>query len=839
MNNRFLLRTLCCLLGLIIVITAFPFSPNTSLAKEDSSNERSFSLIPEVMENDEEILKGSVIRIDSDEDPLNVLRYLESWNSQKAVIFPVDVKYFDQEGTLKDKSNKLYSSNDQDYVFETRDNDIITKFASDSQNGILTTYLDYSIMIKPDSTIISEAELEDNRSVVYRDAYEDGVDFKVMPAFIGSKTDIVLNRKPSSNKFRLKVNMPGCELINNNNTVCFQNNGDIVCSFSEVYVKDSYDSFVFGSMNVIDNSTVEIEISDDFLESPNTSYPVTIDPVLYFVKNNAYESDNIITAQLASFYCMTGGTITKSSVMMFGQAGTSNLEHPIIRFPHLYYVLQNMNTVQGASLTLFRESVYNGSENTTITAKPITTNWAQTYYNASDYTALFYATSSDYNASSTLRAGASASGSNSFNITNLVNYWRQGNWKSGGGVFGISFEIDNYSSPASFHGALTAYANKMPRLSISHSYTATGQIQDGIYFIKTSSTFSGGVTNYCITRATVGNSVKAVTSIIGNVSVQNYPASNNGYISKIRDLNQLYQINYTSVGYTIKCIKTNQYLAFQNSSDLCYVDNDDTLEYTTRWSFVKVRNKYYIVSYFGHYLSVETPNSSCDVDVNLYTESDGILWSLTFYCFDLGHIYQAEDYTCGVASARMVLSYFGVNTSNLTDDYLWRYGLYLIYGEWYTHDMPVFPDDPSQIDPSVTYRPEYGVEEVAKTIIHYLDNTNYSNAYSMSMLYLSPCNKTIFTEAIENNIEYGFPTISLIKIKPSAIPPFLYSTGGHFVVVIGLYRDPDGNYNVVIADPHKNTNPSTGTVYAFVEVPMDTFYELATKKAKTLIRHSN
>ena len=569
MKNRFLLRTMCCLLGLFIVITTFPFSPNTSLAKEDSSDEQSFSQIPEVMENDDEILKGSVIRIDSEEDPLNVLRYLESWNSQKTIIFPVDVKYFDQEGLLKDKSNKLYLSNDQDYVFETRDNDIITKFASNSQNGILTAYLDYSIMIKPDSTIISEAELEDNRSVVYRDAYEDGVDFKVMPAFIGSKTDIVLNQKPSSNKFRLKVNMPECELIYDNNTVCFQNNGDTVCSFSEVYVKDSSDNFVFGSMNVIDNSTVEIVISEDFLESPSTSYPVTIDPVLYFVKNNAYGSDNIITAQLASFYCLTGGSITKSSVMMFGQTGTSNLEHPIIRFPHLYYVLQNMNTVQGASLTLFRESVYNGSENTIITAKPITSYWTQTYYNASDYTALFYATSSDSNALSTLRAGASASGSNTFNITNLVNYWRQGNWKSGGGVFGISFEIGNYSNPASFHGALTAYANKMPRLSISHSYTATGQIQDGIYFIKTSSAFSGGVTNYCITRATVGNSVKAVTSLIGDVSVQNYPVSNNGYISKIRDLNQLYQINYTSVGYTIKCMKTNQYLAFQNSSDLC------------------------------------------------------------------------------------------------------------------------------------------------------------------------------------------------------------------------------------------------------------------------------
>ena len=832
-------RIISLILIFALLITSSPFPAVTSKAHEPEIAEKcDLKQIPEVMENDEELLKGPVLRLDTDEDPLNVIRYLESWDSQKTIIFPVDVKYVDRNGIIKDKSNKLYASDRQGIAFETRDNDILTAFSVNSLNGIQSNYLDYSISICPDTEFSSEAEIDENGHVVYRDAFGEGIDFAATPTFSGNKTDIILNDIPASNCFRFKIETDGATLSEENGAVSVDCDGTVVCRFSEVYIKDSEGHITFGSLNVIDNNTIEIEVPQDFLEDNQTVFPVLVDPILYFVTNRAYSGDNINTAQLNSFGCMNGGTIVKSSLMAFAQSGTSNFVHPVVRFPYLYAVIQNMDNVQSASLILFRESKYNGTANTTITAKPITTYWYETYYNASQYSTIYYATSSNYNATSTLKAGASASGSNSFTITSLVNYWRQGNWVNGNGVYGISFSIGTYSYPATFHGGLTATSSKMPRLSISHSYTATGQIQNGIYFISPAVSLSGGGTNYCLTRTVSGNTVKATTTLMGDCATQNYPITNSGYISYMRDLNQLYKIEYTNVGYRIKCLKTGQYLAFQNGSDLCYVTNDDAINYTTRWSFVKVNGKYYIVSYFGHFLTVDSPLDACDVDVNLYYESDGILWSLKQYCLDVAHRGQLDYSTCGPTCDWMVLNYLNVDVSNVglrdpnnmdpNDPYYNNFGVFGEYLKEIGHQA------------SSNYG-SYGCEQVCAALNYYLPNnyTNWMNPYYSSSVTLAE-----YTACISHNLTNGYPVILQIQTNSNDNLPFTNIIPNHFIVVIGLFSDANGVNKAIIADPYPTSDPSfvdlthspaRNPAYAYMEINVSDLFTISTRLSHNMI----
>ena len=769
---------------------------------EEKTTMCSLQQIPEVMGDDESLLKKPIPRLDSEGDPLNIIRYLESWDLERTIIFPVDVKYVDSFGIVRDKSNKLYTSQRQGIAYETQDNDILSYFSDKVLNGVETTFGDYTITIWPESRFNSNVELLDDNSVIYKNTFEEGIDLKVSPTFNGNKTDIILNNKPESNSFKFNVIMPGCTLSFKDRAVSFIDGETEICSFTEIYIKDSVGNITFGDIKVVGDNTIEIEVPVDFLDSNNTIYPLVVDPVLYFVTNHVYDGDNINTAQLNSFFCGVGGNITKSSVMFFGQTGTASFEHPIMRFPNLYAVIQNMSNIEGAYLTLYRESTYTGVTNTTITAKPITMPWTERYYSASEYNTLFYATSTNFNASCTLKAGASASGLNFFTITNLVNYWRQGNWVNGNGVNGISFDIGNYAYPAAFHGGLTSTSSKMPQISISHSYTATGQIQDGIYFISPTSSFSGGDTDFCLTRTIVGNTTKATSSLMSDCCTQNYPLSDSNYISYMRDLNQLYKIEYTNVGYRIKCIKKGQYLAFLNSSTLCFVNYDDNINYTTRWSFVKVNNKYYIVSYFGHFLSVPTTSYSCDVGVNLYYNNDGVLWNLQLYCLDVELYYQQVSNTCGPACIRMVLSYFGIDVSNYTDNQLKSIGLGLLPGY------------------------QYGTGHIKLTI---RDFWTYQNLNYYLHISISPANLQTYTQQCFDCInDFGMPPVALLH-PVASVGAFTYTVDGHFVVICGTYYDKiNSNYRVVYLDPY--TNPALpGVGYnhnVYGDMPMSDFYNL-------------
>ena len=845
------IKALCLCLATIVVFNLIVFRGSlfTTEAenvdpKDTVTSKTDFKEIPEVMNDDESLKDNFVIRLDDETDSLDVIRYLDSFDTERYLLFPINVKYVNEEGIIRDKSNTLYESEDDRYLCVNLDNDIRTYFPKYAAEGIKLTYEDNEILFRPNVKTVNEKQgyISDN-TVVYLNAFGEGTDFVVKSTFAGNKSDIILNSYTGENVFEYTFEMKDMSLSFKDGAVCIIDaNGNAVCSFGEVYVEDSEGHFTFGTAEVTDKNTVRVKVPEEFLKGKDTVYPVTVDPDIYFTTVNTYGVPNISTSNMKSEASSPVEAITENAVMRLSY-GSSPTEYftPILRFQNLYWVIQDMSSIYSASLTLYRKNAYSGTVDVTVTGWPITQSWSTGYYNASNYLSLYnavYTDNLDYKTASKVKVGASATGSNNFSLTKLVRCWKTGTWTdANGGVYGIHFFASDYSSPVTFHGATTATASKMPRLTLQIPYDATGTISDAVYMMNPTMYYVGGQNSgYALTRVEENGIPKAKVTPISEISNNvNYPITDSGYVSYMRSTSQLFSIKWGGNGYTIKCLATDQYLAY-DGLNVFFTSNDDQTMFTTRWTFVKVNGNYYVLSYFGAFLYSPSATGTCTVTARTYTEGDGRFWHLMFYMLDVEHVFQTENYTCGVATARMILSYLGVDTSDYTDEYLWSYGLYLTNNAWYTHEMPVDPG-PELRDPNIQYRPSYGIEQVTKTIIQLLKNTSYELSYSMSLIYFSEYSQATVVNAIKNNLSDGF--IVGTHITNTLISnELIYTTTGHYLVIAGCYKDTNNSDRVILIDPHPNTNPVIGSANAIIDMAMDDFYPLM-HHAQALIRTTN
>ncbi len=109
----FLVLVLAGCLAIIIITNITPI-------RADINNY--LSLLPEVnLSMDETLLEK---RLDGFDDPKNFISYKKTDGGILGLLYPVDVKYIDEEGNLKDKSNKIYDSNSSKFKYQTIHNDI-------------------------------------------------------------------------------------------------------------------------------------------------------------------------------------------------------------------------------------------------------------------------------------------------------------------------------------------------------------------------------------------------------------------------------------------------------------------------------------------------------------------------------------------------------------------------------------------------------------------------------------------------------------------------------------------------------------------------------------------
>lgn len=775
-------------IAIVILLNLFGFiSPNVSFSAEKGEIPKyDFVEFPEVVESEE--LKNVIARIDTDEDELNSIKYYLGKDQCQMLLYPYDVKYADSEGVLKDKSNKLYVT---ERGFENKDNNIVTLFPNYLKTGIKTSVGRHEISVIPKSSYVGgQKAILQNDTVVYKSVFGDEVDLCYRATFTGNKSDIIVNAPVEQNEFSFTVLSKTLALSQSDQGCAIFYGKDKICDFGNVLIYDAIGQTALGSINAC-GDTFTVVAPKEFMDSPDTVYPVTIDPALVFAAASSYGENFIVTSYMESTKLGYGGTLANESELRLGYLTNSKYYRIVVQFPFLKTFLDNFEyDISSVYFSLFRAAQYPGTTNTKVYAYALTVGWnTGVSMNSTTYSTLFNSGNSLYSATSNMKANASASGGNGFNITTIVNQWENGYFLTNNKVNGLNIRFNSTSNPLTFfHGATTATPNKMPQLTINYTYSY--DFQEGIYMLSPYSSLTGA-SPYNLTCTS--NTSSALQS--GSISTQNYPSTNPGYISYIHNTAQLFRIKRATYGngYTIQCLGNGKYLTQSNTS-ASYSPTEDHQLFHTNWYILPVGEKFYITSFWDAFLTCDTPVSA---NGNVYVSQSGtpepVYWNLKLYMLDVEHFIQETGDTCGPCSAKTVLNYLGVDVSNLSDLEIKAKGEYL-------------------------QGPRFGREHILKVINYYAQISSYD--YHDYDSWTSAA-----YEDITYSLNAGMPVVLNNHIN-TVTAPFKYTVGGHFLVLVGSYSDSITTH-FVLCDPHFLTAPgSNPLVDCYIDITQSVFEQV-------------
>lgn len=122
------------------------------------------------------------------EESMNEIRLLNEDGTVSAYMFDYPVKYVDDDGSIKDKSNKLHVSKRNNYLYVNDDNDIKTYFPKKIiKKPIIIETEGYSmeVGIITDSKYPKKGEVIDGNTVFYNQAFGENTAIQYSPDFNG------------------------------------------------------------------------------------------------------------------------------------------------------------------------------------------------------------------------------------------------------------------------------------------------------------------------------------------------------------------------------------------------------------------------------------------------------------------------------------------------------------------------------------------------------------------------------------------------------------------------------------------------------------------------------
>lgn len=455
-------------IGALILATAMIFSlvvSPASAAQDQNDGIESLSLLekdrPEAVSKELVKKNHHVYRLSEEEASLCEVFFLNSDSTATLYSFSEPVKYIDSSGHVKDKSNMLFSAFDMPeysdrYAYVNSANDINTFFPKTlgDSTGVLLEGGGCKIELIPigDSGVsdkISNNDVDNKTDYIfYNNIFGKGTAIRYSPTFSGFKEEIILQSN-SGNKFSFLLKPDGlkAEQIGTSINLVDPKTGESLALVEPVYV---YDSFVGKggahttyenevNLNILNNGDIEITIviDDTFLSSPDTVYPVYIDPSVTINTSGAGTSKTI---QDCPIYNGTGakalasGSNTYNLVGYVGQSGVEyGVGRTLIRFPGLlsngYY--QNVPANLISNVTLYITESSGQSSSATLSAYQYTgsSTWVETSANYNNTTWNGYGT---LYGSATI--GSSSATTAAINITTGAKAWKSNSTYANAGL---------------------------------------------------------------------------------------------------------------------------------------------------------------------------------------------------------------------------------------------------------------------------------------------------------------------------------------------------------------------------------------------------------------------
>ena len=427
--------------------------------------------VPEAIGYEKAKWKNHIERMYEEEGKnLNRVIFKNADGSRTQYIFDYPVKYKNENGEIEDSSFEIKDSKERGFKFETAASVSKTRFPEDIRDGIELSGNDTQITLIPHDAKRSEPERIDEETISY--ICDENTTIEYSLTYTGFKEDIVVSEYTGQTEYEFTIYTEGLKLVEiDGSYYLIDENGEIKATIGDIIIFTADEkNNAFGELEaetIIENweYRMKIVLDPEYLADEKTVYPIRIDPTVEIT----YDNDGAGAIEDVTINSLKGSSGSSGSLSV-GLREKYGISRILMKFPGL-----NLNSLgtnieitnatvelrdlmcEGSYLTVSCY-VFAGNEWTESTA-----NWSNVSPNSTS-TFLSSNSISYYNG-----VNLSTKHRYSFDITEAVKGWKEGNYNQNKGViFKATSTIENGSTYDSRTIASYNRASNKPSLSVTY-----------------------------------------------------------------------------------------------------------------------------------------------------------------------------------------------------------------------------------------------------------------------------------------------------------------------------------------------------------------------------------
>ena len=361
-----------------------PSIANDNISIKEQALENVPTYLKDTVNLDETRITG--IDLSHDNDPFSFTTINDD-GTKTIFVFSSPIKYEDENGGMRYIDNSLTSStkkfNQTTYAFENKEDGVKTYFPNTISDGVLLENKGYSLELKPlpgssegirfnDRLAVKTFKEENTVYTQYDDVFGEGYALQYAPVNGGIKENIVIDEYNGTYTFDFEITVPGLkpELMSDQSIEFIDENGEMVFTVGQTFAFDSYEGEDDGNRHITYDCYYKVEetsdgvylltsvIDKEFLENPNTVYPVTIDPNIWIYRENMEDCTVYSNTGYPSNKYLTVGKLSGTEYASFVRLKTIQ-DHKYIqpdKVTAAYYCARLTDASNTASVTI---SIFN------------------------------------------------------------------------------------------------------------------------------------------------------------------------------------------------------------------------------------------------------------------------------------------------------------------------------------------------------------------------------------------------------------------------------------------------------------------------------------------------
>ena len=754
---------------LLIMTMLIPLSAAFVSAEEEGPEPKTESLVlPEIIAEKGSPEANHIRRMSEMETEMNQIAFLNDDGTMTHYLFNEAVKYVGPDGNTYDKSNRLVKEADGSY--RNVENDIGVTYSAYARDGVRLTAEGFEIEMKPAEMKDVDAAVIpiDRKSVGYRSVFATGDVLTYQQTFSGYKECLTLAAPPATDTFCFAVSISGGSLTEAGNTVELWREGVCVGRFSSLMIFDANGALIgVGAVRIMSddgegNYLLAEQLPEGLLESEEVEYPIIVDPSFTVVNTSTAKVVNDTTIVYEDSHCYGG------EEFIFVGNNTTPIWFALEEITGKSRVLMSFPGLLNSPMYIYHDSQMYPMY---ATDYELDTRVTSVQLHFCDLLGTVEKLIEIYRFTGTWTEASTAYSSSIWNAKTQIQS------QSSGGPYTPMLFVDDGGTPCEYASwnvfpFFEQLGNNITESS-SIMMKANNESVNGYAILGSSDHTDPGKRPYvtvtmnaevpllekgCYQIKSYGTA-KAITCAADgmNLSTSNAESSAQQFLFQ-SDGNGKYRI--VPVDDRTKCISSSGTLATISLTDpsQCWTlirGNTSTLNTVRLFNSTSFK-----------WLQQGANNL---ILVDDYVEASQ--WVCKFIRLDVPSFIQSSSDTCGPTSAAMLLGYYGLSISE--------------------NEICSYINGNNQ-----DYTYAYVLRD---TLNYYSVNHNFGITFVTEAKNESLMSLSSVLSKLEHCILQGVPFMD--NIKTNDVPSWPYSSGGHYVVITGLYTIDQQTY-VVINDPH-------------------------------------